>query len=304
MPVAALVATPAAQVACGAHFSLVLSDAGDVLFSFGANESGQLGRATMTPDGGQQAWDAAPTPVERDARSSCTHVGSLPEGVRLRHVSGGARHALCVSAVDGAVYSWGGGAHGCLGHGHGDDGAQPRPRRLEGPLRGVRVTQVAAGDDFSLAVDAAGALWSWGCGDEGRLGHGDEESRGTPARVAALLDQSAAARTPVVVRAASAGGDHALVLSEAGEVFSFGCGDEGQLGHGDDRANQPTPTRVAGLTGVRVAEVSAGFFYSAARTEGGALHTWGNGEGGKLGHGDEEEQPAPMAVGALDGCLV
>ena len=30
-----------------------------------------------------------------------------------------------------------------------------------------------------------------------------------------------------------------------------------------------------------------------ALTADGALHTWGHGEGGKLGHGDKEEQPRP-----------
>ena len=43
----------------------------------------------------------------------------------------------------------------------------------------------------------------------------------------------------------------------------------------------------------------------AALTADGALHhTWGHGEGGKLGHGDEEEQATSCLVGAMEGCLI
>ena len=186
---------------------------------------------------------------------------------------------------------------GCLGHG--DEAAQLLPRRLEA-LRGVHVRHCACGDEFSLAVDAMGGLWSWGCGDEGRLGLGDELGRCAPTRVAALEG------TPV--RAASAGGDHALVLTEAGEVHAFGCAEDGQLGLGDDKSNQLLPRRVLFDRGPEVhdpvVEAHAGFFFSAALTADGALHTWGHGEGGKLGHGDEEEQATPCLVGAMDGCLV
>ena len=44
---------------------------------------------------------------------------------------------------------------------------------------------------------------------------------------------------------------------------------------------------------------------AVALTADGALHTWGHGEGGKLGHGDvEEEQATPCLVGAMEGCLI
>ena len=51
-------------------------------------------------------------------------------------------------------------------------------------------------------------------------------------------------------------------------------------------------------------EAHAGFFFSVALTADGALHTWGHGVGGKLGHGDEEEQATPCLVGAMEGCLI
>ena len=110
------------------------------------------------------------------------------------------------------------------------------------------------------------------------------------------------------MRAASAGGDHAVVFTEAGEVYAFGCGEDGQLGLGDDKGNQLLPRRVRFVGGPEgqgpVVEAHAGFFFSVALTADGALHTWGHGVGGKLGHGDEEEQATPCLVGAMEGCLI
>ena len=42
-------------------------------------------------------------------------------------------------------------------------------------LAGVRVCQVSAAGGHSMAFTEGRRLWSFGCGDFGRLGHGDEE---------------------------------------------------------------------------------------------------------------------------------
>ena len=57
--------------------------------------------------------------------------------------------------------------------GHGDQQNQLLPKKIEA-LAGQRVIAVSAGGRHSLALTADGAVWSWGGGREGRLGHGDE----------------------------------------------------------------------------------------------------------------------------------
>eukprot|EP00966_Prymnesium_polylepis_P257076 5938633-Prymnesium_polylepis.1 len=54
----------------------------------------------------------------------------------------------------------------------------------------------------------------------------------------------------VRVCAVAAGHIHSLVLDVGGEVYSFGGGRFGQLGHGDT-ANQPTPQVIKALKGVK-----------------------------------------------------
>ena len=75
------------------------------------------------------------------------------------------------------------------------------------------------------------------------------------------------------------------MLSEAVEVYSFGYGNHGQLGHGDT-AWQFAPRVVAGLQGVRVGSVAAGDRTSFAATADGEAYGWGCG----VDDGEEEEE--------------
>ncbi|XP_036895005.1 RCC1 domain-containing protein 1-like isoform X3 [Sturnira hondurensis] len=57
------------------------------------------------------------------------------------------------------------------------------------------------------------------------------------------------------------GTEHVLLLDEAGQVYSWGGGRHGQLGHGTLEA-EPEPRLLEALQGLRVAEVAAGGWHS------------------------------------------
>ena len=99
------------------------------------------------------------------------------DGVRVASVATGERHTLALSA-DGAVYSFGHGQfsarRGALGH---DDEEDQHAARRVAALEGERVTEVACGCGFSLALTDAGRAYSWGYGRRGELGHGDDEDQ-------------------------------------------------------------------------------------------------------------------------------
>ena len=48
--------------------------------------------------------------------------------------------------------------------------------------------QVALGFQHTAALDAYGNVYTWGCGEQGQLGHGDKESASVPRRVLLDLD--------------------------------------------------------------------------------------------------------------------
>ena len=168
-------------------------------------------------------------------------------GTRALQVSAGGRHSL-VLLEGGGVMSFGNGDHGRLGHGS-DDQDQLMPK-LVMALRGKPVLQVSAGNMHSLVLLEGGRVMSFGNGDHGRLGHGDDEDQYTPKLIEALRGKE--------VLQVSAGGYHSLLLLAGGSAMSFGCGWSGQLGHGDEE-QQYTPKLIeAAARGVCVAEVAVG----------------------------------------------
>lgn len=110
-----------------------------------------------------------------------------------------------------------------------------------------------------------GHVLTLGQGDTGQLGLGEdvmEKSR--PAVVASI---------PAAVDIV-AGGMHTAVLTKEGEVFTFGCNDEGALGrHVEEEEECFTPGKV-NIEG-RVVQLSAGDSHTVALTEDGRVFAWG-----------------------------
>jgi membrane protein implicated in regulation of membrane protease activity len=197
-----------------------------------------------------------------------------------------ARYFSLALTADGAVWSWG---YGMLGHGTQQD--QWQPKKVEA-FAGQRVIAVSAGESHSLAITADGAVWSWGSGACGQLGHGDQQRQLLPKKIEALAGQR--------VVAVSAGGGHSLALTADGAVWSWGSGACCQLGHGDQQ-DQWQPKKIEALAGQRFVAVSAAIFHGLALTADGAVWSWGLGDFGPLGHGDEQSQLLPKKIEALAG---
>jgi alpha-tubulin suppressor-like RCC1 family protein len=135
-------------------------------------------------------------------------------------------------------------------------------------------------------VTESGELYIWGDTCAGCAG----ELRHSPQRV--LLPP----RT--MIRAVSLGRAHVLALASSGQLFSWGMGRDGRLGHGDT-AHRAGPTMVATLeeAGVGIVSVAAGSAHSlVADTEGG-LWSWGCPLEGALGLGAEAAVEAAAAGG-------
>ena len=152
---------------------------------------------------------------------------------RVVSAAAGAFHSMAVTA-DGKLFGFGYAAAGALGLGEMWQ-AQVRPARVA-VFAEKRVVSVAAGAHHTLAITADGALFTFGLGANGKLGHGDTLTQKLPKRAAAL-----AKHTVVHV---GAGRDHSIAIAAAGTVFSWGEGTDGRLGHGDDTSNQLRPKQV------------------------------------------------------------
>ena len=103
-------------------------------------------------------------------------------------------------------------------------------------MAGQRVVAVSARDYHSLALIADGGVWSWGHGGFGKLGHGDRQRQLLPKKLEAFADQR--------VVAVSAGEHHSLARTADGAVFTWGKGETGCLGLGEDLSDQLLPKKI------------------------------------------------------------
>ena len=76
--------------------------------------------------------------------------------------------------------------------------------------------------------------------------------------------------------AVNAGGHHCLALTNDNQVYSWGEGDDGKLGHGD-RIYYDRPKLIEALKPHKIVDIACGGHHSAAITNKGQLFTWGKG---------------------------
>ncbi|GJN21871.1 hypothetical protein PR202_gb09392 [Eleusine coracana subsp. coracana] len=104
---------------------------------------------------------------------------------------------------------------------------------------------------------------------------------------------------------------HTAIISSSGQLFTYGDGTFGVLGHGDT-CSITQPKEVESLRGLRAKCVACGPWHTAAIVEtlgttksnapGGKLFTWGDADRLKLGHTDKKLKLVPTRVESLIDC--
>lgn len=89
----------------------------------------------------------------------------------------------------------------------------------------------------------------------------------------------------VRIKQISAGGHHTLILTSDGQVYSFGYGSHGQLGH-KNTLNYFEPKLVNDLKNVQIEQVAAGWNHSIVLAKTGDIYVCGHGDYGQLGLGE------------------
>eukprot|EP01130_Rhizamoeba_saxonica_P000173 TRINITY_DN10170_c0_g1_i1.p1 TRINITY_DN10170_c0_g1~~TRINITY_DN10170_c0_g1_i1.p1 ORF type:complete len:1458 (+),score=309.36 TRINITY_DN10170_c0_g1_i1:148-4374(+) len=210
----------------------------------------------------------------------------ISQTIRIKKISAGMNHVLAISD-NGEVYSWGKNNFGQLGLGHNE--TMYNPEKVE-YLSGVYIVDIACGGEHSLALDDNNNLWSWGNGEQGQLGNG-KSSKIVPTKVIQFEE------THVIK--ILAGYNFSVVFTGIG-IYTFGDGSCGQLGLGDTSTRE-YPTKIVGIDGLRVEDISCGHSHVVLLCRNGELWTWGNGSSGQLGHGDTDDRLVPTMVEYLLG---
>ena len=241
---------------------VVVADPTTKLWSWGCNESGQLGLGNTT------------------IRSSPVQVGAL---TTWSNVFGGAAGEGFATKTDGTLWAWGNNNQGQLGLGNTTSRSSPVQ---VGALTDWSDAKISSSLSSTLAVKSNGTLWAWGWGGYGSLGQGNTTSRSSPVQVGALTTWAEV----------SVGFGNVLAVKTDGTLWSWGFGVEGGLGQGNT-TNRSSPVQVGALTNWSkvVAIPHAGL---ATKTDG-TLWAWGRNNVGQLGQGNTTIRSSPVQVGAL-----
>lgn len=141
-PVEMIAGDDVVQIASGFAFSLALNKGG-IVHAWGKNNEGQLGAGVgLAVD--VYAMESLPTPIE-----------GLLEGRKVTRIAAGHSHAAAVTST-GELFTWG--MH--MDH-------EPK---LENSLLHTKIIDVACGQNYTLALDQEGRLYSLGKGKTGVLG--------------------------------------------------------------------------------------------------------------------------------------
>lgn len=144
------------------------------------------------------------------------------------------------------------------------------------------ITELSAGGDFCLALDAKGAVFAWGTGDQGQLGRRLVSRRRNNALRPTLVE---VAKKKIV--SIHAGGNHAFAIDINGDTWAWGLNNFAQTGvvqgAGEDGNAVFVPQRVKSLIGKNMKMVGGGSHHSIGITHSGDCYVWGRMDGAQMG---------------------
>ncbi len=256
---------PVAAIAAGDTHSVMLRYTGNCQ-AWGSNQSGQLGTTSGVNSSTPQTVN---TLYQVDA------------------IVAGGTQTIAVR-TSGELVAW---------------GNSTLPQSIQGlslastaPTQPPSVLSQAVSSDWShtLALTATGNVLAWGENFVGGLGIGSTTSASTPQAIPRANLNS--------VTAVAAGYRFSLALLGNGSVMSWGENQEGQLGIGNNTAqNSPQLIPSSSLSGVIA--ISAGHSHGLALLGDGTVKAWGRNFRGQLGIGNYIAQNSPQLIPNLSGVV-
>lgn len=153
---------------------------------------------------------------------------------------------------------------------------------------GAAVSLWSYRDDAVAKCETAKAfVSSWGSSQYGQLGLGAEVHSAKPVAISGLQEDSC--------KRVILGGDSTMVLTDEGNVYTFGRGRDGILGHGSAQ-NESYPRIVEDIMSHKMITGSLSPHHAAVVTEEGKLFTWGRYWDGQLGRDTPDKGNVPSQV--------
>ncbi|QUC20052.1 uncharacterized protein UV8b_04293 [Ustilaginoidea virens] len=284
-----------------------------VVAVFGCGEDGELGLGNMMHSG------RAPTVADRPRINHFLDINT----VGVVQIAVGGKHCAALTH-DGLVLTWGCNDSRALGRATQWERLQKLDQIAREPnsmpsvpapvenlsTLGLDIAQLTATDNATFILTRSGLVYGWGTfhGSDGVYGFLREkiqknkpasyEARfqATPTRIEGLKN----------IRELSAGMNHVLALTESGDVYAWGSGQQAQLGRRLVQRHQfeSLIPRMVDLPKRGIVKIFAGFSHSFAVDTQGKVWTWGLNNFGQTGIPANEENlyiGVPTVVQGLTG---
>lgn len=313
------------QIGAGSSHSCALLAKGTAS-CWGSNASGQLGNGTLVDassagavlnvsnavalctgarhscallaDGTAKCWGSNANGQLGTGATSGTPVSTpnlLVSGLaNATGITCGISHT-CASIADGTTQCWGSGAFGQTGSvgSCGSGCSLPAPVMLDDGTDTVvdLGRAVAAGDNHTCALSAAGTVTCWGNNTWGNLGDGSLTQRLGPVGVTLLNGRTA--------KSLALGSTHSCAMIADGTVQCWGDNTSGALGDGTT-VQRTTPVNATTFAGASlVTSMASGGHFSCTRMVDSTLKCWGLNARGQLGSSSPSSASSPLAVPGL-----
>ena len=232
------------------------------LWVWGRNEFGQLG-------------------INLGNVNRVTPVTTSAGGTTWKQVSGGTQYTAAIK-TDGTLWTWGRNSYGQLG----DNTTTNRSTPVTTFAGGTDWKQVSCGNQHIAAIKTDGSLWTWGRSVDGRIGTNDI----TPNRLTPVTTFAGGTNWKQVSCSIS----HTAALKTDGSLWSWGFGNEGQLGNNVFASRSTPVTTFSGGTNWK--QVSAGSGFTASVKTDGTLWVWGLQNEGRLGTNNSTTINVPVTT--------
>jgi alpha-tubulin suppressor-like RCC1 family protein len=272
------------------------------LYSSGYNSNGQLGLGPSNTDDKN-----IPTFIENFYYIS-SYINY--DEITIIEISAGAHHSLFLTN-EGRVYSCGDDEWGQIGLG--DDFYDNRPTLIQNfnnntsyiKYDEITIIEISAGGYHNLFLTDDGYVYSCGYNDIGQLGIGDNDNKNIPTLIQNFNKNTLNINyDKITIIEISAGDHHSLFLTSAGQVYSCGYNNKGQLGVGNTD-DKNIPTLIENIYNINsyinskilnITQISAGGYHNLFLTDDGHVYSCGYNKKGQLGLGNTDDKNIPTPI--------
>ena len=269
-------------------YIIIAKDSNGKLYSWGYNNSGQLGNGT----------------TENSSMPVCISdiEGSPLNGKNIVKVYAD-YSTMIVKDSDEKLYSWGYNGYGQLGNGTTTNSSMPVciSDIKNSPLKGKNIVDVHNYGYRIIAKDSNGKLYSWGENYYGQLGNGTTANSSMPICISDIENSPLREKNIVNIYWDA---NTIIAKDSNGKLYSWGRNNFGQLGNGTTE-NSSMPICISDmenspLNGKNIVDVYADYTM-IAKDSNGKLYSWGDNDSGKLGNGTTTNSSMPICISEVEG---